>query len=44
MPRLPAWAESDQPVLSSEPQPGQALALRGTNAPQLGQKSGGIFE
>src|SRR6185437_12833150 len=44
MPRLSAWAESDQPVFSSAPQPGQDLALGGTNAPQLGQTSGGICE
>src|SRR5689334_15045219 len=40
---MPSWlarARSDQPVDSSEPHSGQALALGGTSAPQLGQYSG----
>ena len=43
-PRWLAYAVSDQPVCSSEPHSGQALALRGTSAPQFGQTSGAILE
>src|ERR1017187_1700398 len=42
-PRWLAYAVSDQPVCSSEPHSGQALALRGTSAPQFGQTSGAIM-
>src|ERR1035437_6620572 len=42
-PRWLAYAVSDQPVCSSEPHSGQALALRGTSAPQFGQTSGVIM-
>jgi hypothetical protein len=41
---LLAQADSDQPVRSSEPHPGQAFVLCGTSAPQFGQTSGGIGE
>src|SRR5664279_2730896 len=43
-PRWLAYAVSDQPVCSSDPHSGQALALRGTSAPQFGQTSGAILE